>query len=213
VSHFLTHDLNGILSSYGYFAVFGFVLIETSGIPFPGETMLILASAFAGSTHKLSIYWIIAAAAVAAIIGDNIGYWIGRTGGYKFLRKYGHVIHVDESSMKIGLYLFKCYGSGIVFFARWIPLLRIWGALLAGAHQFEWKRFIVYNAAGGILWATFYGVIAYFFGDLLRQAEGAITYAGFGLAAIIIVGFWFVERRNREHWKQRAEAAFPGPLR
>lgn len=211
--HFLTYDLNGILTGYGYFAVFGFVLIETSGIPFPGETMLILASAFAGSTHKLSIYWIIAAAAVAAIIGDNIGYWIGRTGGYKLLRKYGHLIHVDESSLKIGAYLFKCYGSGIIFFARWIPLLRIWGAMLAGAHRFEWKKFIIYNAAGGILWATFYGVAAYFFGDLLRRAEGAITYAGFGLAAIIIIGFYVLERRNRAQWKSRAEAIFPGPLK
>lgn len=213
MAHFLTHDLNGILSAYGYLAVLGFVLVETSGIPVPGETMLILASAFAGTTHKLSIELVILAGIGGAIIGDNIGYWVGRTGGYRLLRRYGHLIHVDESTLKIGLYLFKRYGSGIVFFARWIPVLRMWGALLAGAHQFDWKRFLIFNAAGGVAWATFYGVLAYYFGDLLRRTESTVTYGALALAAAIVAGFIYVERRNRERWKAEAERAFPGPLR
>lgn len=211
--HLFSHDLNGILTSYGYFAVLGFVLIETSGIPVPGETMLIVAGAFAGTTHHLSILLVIASAAGGAVIGDNIGYWVGRTGGYRLLRRYGHIIHVHESTLKMGLYLFKRYGSGIVFFARWIPVLRMWGALLAGAHQFEWKRFLIYNAAGGIAWAVFYGTLAYFFGDLLRRAESTITFAAIGLAVAIVAGFFIVERRNHDRWKAEAERAFPGPLR
>lgn len=213
VAHFLNHDLNGLLTAYGYFAVLGFVLIETSGIPVPGETMLILAGAFAGTTHKLSIELVILAGIGGAILGDNIGYWAGRTGGYRLLRRYGHLIHVDESTLKIGVYLFKRYGSGIVFFARWIPVLRMWGALLAGAYQFDWNRFLIYNAAGGIVWATFYGMLAYFFGGLLRRSEGPMTYGALGLAAAIIAGFFFLERRNHERWKAEAERAFPGRLR
>lgn len=212
MTHFLGHDLSSILAGYGYFAVLGFVLIETTGIPFPGETMLILASAFAGSTHRLSIYFVIAAAICGAVAGDNIGFWVGRTGGYKLLRRYGHVIHVNDDSLKIGLYLFKRHGGKIVFFARWIPLLRMWGALLAGTHRVPWKKFLVFNAAGAILWATFYGVIAYFFGHLLNRFQGVTTYAGFGLAAVIIIGFFVFERMNHHHWNERAQAAFPGPL-
>lgn len=207
-----THELNALLSAYGYGAVLVFVLIETSGIPFPGETMLVLAGAFAGSTHKLSIYFVILAAIVGAIAGDNIGFWIGRTGGFKLLKRYGHIIHVHEADIKIGLYLFKKYGSGIVFLARWIPLLRMWGALLAGAMRFEWKRFLIYNAAGGILWATFYGVLAYFFGDLLKRVESTTLYAALGLAALLIVLFFVIERRKHEEWKQAAERAYPDPL-
>lgn len=213
MSHFLTHDLGGLLSSYGYWAVFGCVLIETTGVPFPGETMLVLASAYAGTTHKLSIYLVVVAAATGAIIGDNLGFWIGHTGGYRLLKRYGRIIHMDQSNLKIGLYLFKRHGSTIVFFARWIPLLRMWGALLAGAHQMDWRRFLIFNAAGGILWASFYGTLAYFFGDLLRRASGTTTWASLGLAAAIIIAFFIVERLNHEHLKERAEKAFPGPLR
>lgn len=207
-----THALDSILSTYGYFAVLVFVLIETSGIPFPGETMLVLAGAFAGSTHKLSIYWVIAAAIAGAIIGDNVGFWVGRWGGMRLLKKYGHVVHVQEADLKIGLYLFKRYGSVIVFLARWIPLLRMWGALLAGSMRFDWKRFLLFNALGGIAWATFYGVMAYFFGDLLRRVESTSFFGALGFAVFLIVLFFFIERRKHEEWKQKAQEAFPEPL-
>lgn len=207
-----THALDSILSTYGYLAVFVFVLIETSGVPFPGETMLVLAGAFAGSTHNLSIYFVVLAAIAGAVIGDNIGFWVGRWGGMRLLKRYGHIIHVGEDDLKIGLYLFKHYGSGIVFLARWIPLLRMWGALLAGSMRFDWKRFLLFNAAGGIAWATFYGTMAYFFGDLLRRVESTSFFAALGFAVCLIVLFFFIERRNHEEWKQKAQEAFPDPL-
>ncbi len=207
-----THALNGILSTYGYLAVLVFVLIETSGIPFPGETMLVLAGAFAGSTHKISIYWVISAAIAGAIIGDNIGFWIGRWGGMRLLKRYGHIIHVQEGDLKIGLYLFDRYGSSIVFLARWIPLLRMWGALLAGCMRFDWKRFLLFNALGGIGWAVFYGTMAYFFGDMLKRVEGRSFFAALGLAVCLVVFFFIIERRKHEAWKQKAQQAFPEPL-
>src|ERR1700739_540692 len=94
--HLATSDLLHLLATYGYWAVLLFVAIESSGIPFPGETMLIFASIYAGTPHRLSIVLVIAAAAAGAIIGDNIGYWVGREGGYRLLRRFGRYIHLDE---------------------------------------------------------------------------------------------------------------------
>jgi membrane protein DedA with SNARE-associated domain len=213
VSHFIFQDASRVLGMYGYLAVFGAIIIETSGIPFPGEMMLIIAGALAGASHKLSIYYVIAVAAAGAIAGDNVGFWIGRTGGYRALKKYGKHLHIDEGSMKMGLYLFKRYGSAVVFFARWIPLLRMWGALLAGAYQLEWKRFLIFNTAGGTLWAIFYGVLAFYLGKLLVRSSGVTGYAGLAVAAAIIAAFFIVERLKRDRWREAAEKAFPGPLR
>src|SRR5260221_2492311 len=96
-----------LLATYGYGAVFLCITIESTGIPFPGETMLLVAAIYAGTTHQLSIPLIIVAAASGAILGDNIGFWVGREGGFRLLRRYGHYIHLNERKLKIGLYLFR----------------------------------------------------------------------------------------------------------
>ena len=95
---FLIHhsEIDHLLSTWGYAVVFAFVMIESLGIPFPGETTLSLAAIYAGNTHKLTLPGVIAAAAIGAIVGDNIGYGIGRYGGYRLLRRYGHYVHIDE---------------------------------------------------------------------------------------------------------------------
>src|SRR5690348_17474525 len=100
-------DLTHLLTTYGYWAVLVFVAIESIGIPFPGETMLLVAAIYAGRTHHLSIPLVIVAAAAGAIIGDNIGFWIGREGGYRLLRRYGRYIRLDERKLKLGQYLFR----------------------------------------------------------------------------------------------------------
>ena len=128
-----------------------FVAIESTGIPFPGETMLLVASIYAGTTHKLSIPLIIAAAASGAILGDNLGFWVGREGGFRLLRRYGHIIHLDERKLKVGLYLFRKHGGKVVFFGRFIAVLRAWAAFLAGTNRMPWGSFLLYNALGGII--------------------------------------------------------------
>src|SRR5258706_1354763 len=97
----IVNNLGNFLATYGYWAVLVFVAIESSGIPFPGETMLIFASIYAGTTHRLSIVLVLAAAAAGAIIGDNIGYWVGREGGYPLIRRYGRDIHLDECKLTL----------------------------------------------------------------------------------------------------------------
>jgi len=101
------------LATYGYWAVLLFIAIESTGIPFPGETMLLIAAIAAGTTHQLSIFLVIVAAASGAILGDNLGFWVGREGGFWLLRRYGRYIRLDERKLKLGLYLFLCWLLGI----------------------------------------------------------------------------------------------------
>jgi len=156
--HFATSDLLHLLTTYGYLAVLFFVSIESIGIPFPGETMLLLAAIYAGTTHHLFIPLVIVAAASGAILGDNIGFWIGREGGYRLLRRYGRYIRLDERKVKLGLYLFRKHGGKVVFFGRFIAVLRAFAAFLAGTNRMLWPRFLLFNALGGIVWATLFGV-------------------------------------------------------
>ncbi len=208
----ITNNLGNFLSIYGYWAVLFFVAIESTGIPFPGETMLIFASVYAGTTHRLSIILVIAAAAVGAILGDNGGFWVGREGGYRLLRRYGRYIHLDERKLKVGQYLFRKHGGKVVFFGRFVAVLRAWAAFLAGTNRMPWLQFLLFNALGGILWATIYGVGGYFLGNSINRFTGPVGYVLLGLGAVFIIVSFFVVRRNEERLEKKAEEAMPGPL-
>src|SRR3989442_11969119 len=109
--HIATSDLMHWLATYGYWAVLVFVAIESTGIPFPGETMLLVAAIYAGTTHQLFLPLVIVAAASGAILGDNLGFWAGREGGYRLLRRNARFLHLDERKLKLGLYLFMRHGG------------------------------------------------------------------------------------------------------
>ena len=205
--------VNHLLQTYGYWAVFGLVLLETTGIPSPGETALVAAGAYAGATHKLSIAIIIGAACAAAIIGDNIGYWVGREGGWRLLCRYGRVLHVEDWMLKVGVYIFRRHGSKIVYFGRFIPILRAWGALLTGVNRYPWNKFLLWNALGGISWAMLWGLLSFAFGKALEHMETIAAAAALGVAvAITILGAILVKRRARE-LRRAAEQEFPGDVR
>jgi membrane protein DedA with SNARE-associated domain len=205
-------NIDHFITSFGYWAVFTLIALESLGIPLPGETALIFAGTYAGHTHKLSPWAIFAVASAAAIIGDNIGYWVGDKGGYQLLRRYGHYIRVDESKMKIGRYLFDRYGGRVVFFGRFVSVLRTYAAFLAGTNRMRWRRFLVFNAAGGIVWAAIYTFAAYWAGNTLRHVSGAVNLVLAGVAVAVIVGVVLVVRRQASRLASVAEAAYPGPL-
>ncbi len=205
-------NISHLITAYGYFALFALVGAESLGIPLPGETALIIAGAYAGTTHRLSPWLIFAVAAAAAIIGDNIGYWIGDKGGYRLARRYGHKVRLDERKLKVARYLFDSHGGKVVFFGRFVSVLRTYAAFLAGTSKMRWRKFLPANAAGGIVWAGIYTAGAYLAGDALQRASGTIDLA-LGIAAVVaIAAVLVVVRRQTGKLTVRAEAAYPGPL-
>lgn len=139
-------------------------ILQSTGIPFPGETTLLAAATYAGTTHHLSIALVIVAAASGAILGDNLGFWVGREGGYRLLRRYGRYIRLERRRLKLGQYLFRQHGGKVVFFGRFVAVLRAFAAFLAGTNRMPWGRFLAFNAAGGIVWAIVYGLGGYALG-------------------------------------------------
>ena len=213
VAFFVSTDtINAWLESYGYLVVFLLVMLESIGLPVPGETALIAAALYAGTTHKLEIWAIVAVAAAAAIIGDNIGYSIGRYGGARLLLRYGHKIHLHEGRLKIGIWLFRRHGGKVVFWGRFVSILRTWAAFLAGTNHMEWRRFLFFNAAGGIVWATLYGVVYYVFGATLKKLSTTIDVTiGIG-SVVILVAFVVWTRRKEGELQKRAEREIEGSV-
>jgi membrane protein DedA with SNARE-associated domain len=210
---FFASNLDSLLATYGYLAVFVFVGVESLGIPVPGETMLVTAAIYAGTTGRLSIFWVIVASSAGAIVGDNIGYVIGRTGGYRLLKRYGRYIRLDENRLRLGQYLFRKQGPKVVFFGRFVSVLRIFAAFLAGVNRMHWRLFLIFNAAGGIVWSTIYGVAAFLLGKQLLQLSGRVDLllAIVGVAVIITVIVFL--RRNEARLQREADKAMPGRLK
>src|SRR5258708_1347559 len=128
----LAVSIDHLLQTYGYWAVFVAVGAESLGVPIPGETTLISAALLAGSRHQLNVVWIVVVASAAAIVGDNLGYLLGRLGGYRLLLRYGRYVRLDEAKIKVGRYLFDRHGGKVVFFGRFVSVLRTYAAFLAG---------------------------------------------------------------------------------
>src|SRR5437016_13543106 len=207
-----TQNLLHLLATYGYWAVFVFIAIESMGIPFPGETMLLVAAIYAGTTHRLSILLVIVAAASGAILGDNLGFIIGRVGGYRLLRRYGHYIRLDERKLKLGQYLFMKHGGKVVFFGRFVAVLRAWAAFLAGTNRMRWPGFLLFNALGGIAWATIVGLGGYFLGHTIHRLTGPAAIISIVLATLLIIASFIFVRRNEQQLEEKAERALPGPI-
>jgi membrane protein DedA with SNARE-associated domain len=209
---FTQSTLLDLLATYGYLAVFLFIAIESTGIPFPGETMLITASIYAGHTHRLNIVLVIAFSAAGAIAGDNLGYALGHWGGYRLLQRYGRFIRLDKKRLKLGQYLFLKHGGKVVFFGRFVSILRAYAAFLAGTNRMPWWRFVLFNAAGGIAWATLVGTGAYVLGTQIQNLTRTAAIVGGVLAVIAVVGLLWFLRRNEQRLMAAADKAIPDPL-
>ena len=189
-------DVGHLVEVAGYPLLFVIVMAESGGVPLPGETALI-AAALLASRGKLEIELVIPLAAAAAIIGDNIGYLIGRKGGRWLLERPGRFGRQRKEVLVIGEAFFERHGPKAVFFGRFILGLRTWASWLAGATRMHWRSFAIWNAIGGICWATAVGLIAYFLG---KSAESAIeTFGIYGLIAALlaIIGALVFGRRYR----------------
>lgn len=171
------------VSHIGYPVLFLLVMAESGGMPVPGETALITAAVLA-SQGRLEIAAVIALAATAAIVGDNVGYQIGRHGGRWLLERPGRFHRQRLQVLRRGEPFFERHGSKAVFFGRFLLGLRVWASWLAGATHMRWRSFVFWNATGGICWATGVGLAAYFLGH--AAGDALQTFGLFGLAAVVL---------------------------
>jgi len=202
-------DVNTLVKDFGYPLLFVLVMSESGGVPIPGETALIAAAVLA-SQGKLRIEVVIALAAAAAIVGDNIGYVIGRKGGRWLLERPGWFERQRREVLTVGEPFFEAHGPKAVFFGRFVLGLRVWASWLAGATRMHWRSFVVWNALGGITWACAVGLAAYFLGS---SAGGAIEAFGlYGLAAVVLalVSGLLLHRRHVRHARPGAPGDRPG---
>jgi membrane protein DedA with SNARE-associated domain len=144
------------LDHYGYWALFGAILLENFGLPVPGETLLI-ASALLASQGKMHIVPLLVTACIAAITGDNIGYAIGRFGGRRLVFRYGRYVLITEERLQKAEGFFRRYGGVVVAVARFLAGLRQLNGIVAGTVKMRWRRFLVYNMLGAALWVAFWG--------------------------------------------------------
>jgi membrane protein DedA with SNARE-associated domain len=188
-------NVTHLVEVFGYPLLFLVVMAESSGVPVPGETGLI-AAAVAASQGKLQIELVIPIAAVAAIIGDNIGYQIGHKGGRWLLERPGHFHRQRQQVLVTGEPFFERHGPKAVFFGRFLLGLRVWASWLAGATHMPLRSFVLWNALGGICWATAIGLLAYFLGDAAGNAIQ--TFGLFGLFAVLVlaIGLFVAHRRH-----------------
>jgi membrane protein DedA with SNARE-associated domain len=209
----LEHDIAHLIHVYGLIVVALVIGFESIGLPFPGETVLILAGIFAGTKHDLNIVAVVITAALAAIAGQVIGFLIGREFGYRLLLRYGPYLRITEGRIKLGEYLFLRHGTKIVFIARFVPFLRSLAGILAGANRMPWLPFMLANIIGAFAWAAAFGFAAYLLGHEIQRVAGPLMIV-VGVIAVIVIalGARFVGRHEAQLVAD-AERALPGPLK
>lgn len=176
------------IQDYGLIFLFGIVCLESAGLWLPGETALIAAGVYASKGH-LSITGVVAVAAAAAILGDNIGYWFGREGGRRLLYRYAPLKRFADRVLPPAERFFERHGGKAVFLARFFGGVRVTGAWMAGITRMTWWRFLFWNAAGGIVWAVAIGLLAFYAGKAAADALARYgVYAAIGVVVVLAVG-------------------------
>jgi membrane protein DedA with SNARE-associated domain len=194
-------DVSRLVSEFGYPLLFVLVMSEAGGVPIPGETALIAAAVIA-SQGKLQIELVIALAAAGAIVGDNIGYLIGRRGGRWLLQRPGPFLRQRQEVLRVGEPFFAAHGPKAVFFGRFVLGLRVWASWLAGATRMRWPAFVLWNGLGGIAWASAVGLIAYLLGHSAGNAIEAFGIYGLVAVLLAILSAFLLHRRHVRHRDQ-----------
>lgn len=192
--------LRGYFAVHGYWTVALALLLENTGIPVPGETILLFASFLAFSEHRLHLPFIILTGTLAATLGDNLGYAIGHKGGRPLLDRYKRLFRIPDKHIRKGERLFARYGCVTVFFARFVFGMRVLAGPLAGVLRMKWRDFAVYNFLGAALWVTVISSVGYLFGRhwatllrIIKEFNIAITV----VAVLVVAAWWWRKRRER----------------
>src|SRR5215211_4943812 len=175
-----------LISQYGYLIVFFGVMAESTGVPLPGETILISAGILA-QRGGLDLGDAIFFGILGAIVGDQIGYWVGREGGRPFILRYGRYVLITPERLERAEAFFARHGGKAVFMARFFSGFRVFGALVAGMSRMHWGTFILYNALSGVVWATAVVLAGYFLGRSLSVVERWTGQASVLLLALVVL--------------------------
>jgi membrane protein DedA with SNARE-associated domain len=208
IMHLIAH----LIHAYGLLTVAAIVGLECIGVPLPGETALLAAAVYAGTKHDLNIVAVIFTAAGAAIVGRMIGYVLGHEFGYWLLLRYGNYVGMTPSRIKLGQYLFLRHGGKIVFVAQFVPVLRTFAGIFAGANVMPWRDFMIANVTGSAIWAAAYGYAAYELGREFERLEGPIVIILVLLAVVSFIAGGMFVKRHEAQLTAEAERAMPGPL-
>jgi membrane protein DedA with SNARE-associated domain len=206
----LPDHLHALIATYGYWVIALVIGLEHLGVPTPAEAILIGASIYAARTHRLELPYVVLSAALGATLGGIAGYVVGREAGFPLLMRYGARFGLRPERIKLGQYLFMRHGAKVVFLGRFVTLLRVLASLLAGLNCMPWRSFLLWNAAGSLVWATVDGGAAYLLG---KQTDRVLGPVGLVILVAAVVGGivgWRYLRRHEARLVARAEAALPG---
>ncbi|MBB2167214.1 DedA family protein [Gluconacetobacter aggeris] len=203
----LLHSFESLFVQYGYGVIAVIVMLESMGLPLPAETLIISSALYCATTHRLEIGWVAAAAIAGAIMGDNFGYLIGHSFGHRLLERHGGKVGLNERRLLLGHYLFRRHGGKVVFFGRFIAILRVFVALLAGANRMPWHTFLFFNALGGIGWAGGYALGAYYLGHEVLNLSGPVGLALGGVATLVLGGSFLFLKKNELRLTEEATRA------
>jgi membrane-associated protein len=200
MTHFLAQHFHEFFAVFGYWAVLLALLGENAGLPLPGETILLYASFLAYSEHRLQLTWIIIIGICACTLGDNVGYFIGRRGGRPLLERHQRWFRISSATLERGESLFARHGAAAIFSARFIFGMRIIAGPLAGVLCMPWRRFLLFNFLGAIVWVSAVATVGYVFGrefDRVLQTFQEVNLVLLGVLLIALVGAYLHFRKSR----------------
>lgn len=179
-------DLQQLLRQWGYLVIFAAMLLENAGLPLPGETITLIGGYAAGS-GQLQMPLVIAAAAGGAILGDTIGFWVGRRAGWPLLLRLGRLLRRRPEQMEAFRVSFLRHSAKSVFFGRFVTVLRVLAGPMAGAVGMPYRRFLICNASGALLWAVVMVSLAWLGGRWIPMERMVRGVLEFGLGAFVLL--------------------------
>ena len=198
--HFIDH----LVANYGYGVITIAIAIECAGLLVPGETVFFGSAIYASTTGRLNIVEVVAAASAGAIIGNLVGFAIGRYLGEHVLARHGARIGLTERRLAVGRFLFRRHGGTVVFFGRFISVLRSFTPLLAGANAMPAQLFVAWTLAGGIAWPVLHGLFAYLVGDAASRLSTPARVIGVILIVLIVIWILRFLKQNEKHLEELA---------
>ena len=199
----MIQSIHHLVTHYGYGVITAALALECAGLLVPGETVFFGSAVYAATTGRLSIVAVVIAAMIGAIVGNCVAFGIGRLLGTKVLVRHGWRVGLTAKRLMLGRYLFRRHGGKVVFFSRFVSVMRSFGGVLAGANAMPWPSFLAWTVAGGIAWPAAHGAFAYAVGGASRNLP---LYLQIGLGLVVVLAIVLALRFVKQN-EARLEAA------